>query len=180
MLLFTLLAMGLAMIWYRRLQSRYLIASAVCLGLVGLTWIVERSIQTPRERVRASIVDMTSAFFVKDLSRTVGHVSDQAGDLKLLIGEAYNQIDVGDDVRLTDIQIEMLNQDSRSKTRFRVNGTFGFRGYAFREPTRWEGTWQLESGEWKLIDIVMLDPISGNVVSNFDEDRRILRSRYNN
>lgn len=169
MLLFALLGMICGMTWYRRLQSRYLIMLGACLVLSGATWFIERTIVTNREQVHDSIVGITSAFQKRDLDQTVGYVSKQAQDLRFLIGYAYNLVEIKDDMRVTDIEIDLKNRNSRAKSRFRVNGTINALqgGYTGHQPTRWEATWQIEEGEWRMIDIIQLDPISGNIENDF-------------
>ena len=181
-LLFTLLAMAAGMVWYRRLQSRYLIAMVCCLILIGATWVVERSIVTPRERVHDSVVGIVTAFQQRDLDRTIGYVSNQAKDLKLLIGTAHNLVEVKDDMRLTDINTELLNHDTRAKSKFRVNATVQARqgNYTGHQPTHWEITWQLEGGEWKMINLLRLDPITSNVITDFRQERSAISRTFGN
>lgn len=171
MLLFTLLAMVAAMVWSRRLQARYLVAAAVFLLLVATTWFVEQQIVTERERIHDSVLGITRAFQQRDLEKTVSYVSRRADDLKFLIGTAYNVVEVKDDMRVTDVEIDLLNRQTRARTRFRVNATFAAGGTVDRMPTRWEAIWQLEEQEWRMISIIQLDPVSGNVVNDFSETR---------
>ncbi|WP_417848667.1 hypothetical protein [Thalassoglobus sp.] len=173
MLFLTLAGMMFGMVWYRRLQTRYLIAMAACFLLVGVTWFVEGAIVTEREKVRNSVVAITTSFQQRNLEQTLTHVSRQARGLQLLISSAHNLVKVRDDMRVTDIEIDLLNDNTRAKTRFRVNATIEAIGqsYVGHQPTRWEATWQLEEGEWRIINILQLDPINGNVITDFSEER---------
>lgn len=180
MLLFTLLAMIAGMVWYRRLQSRYLIAMVCCLVMVAATWVIERSVVTARERVHDSVVGIVTAFQQRDLDLTVSYVSNQAEDLKTLIGTAHNLVEVKDDMRLTAIETELLNQNTRAKSKFRVNATIkalhgDYTGY---QPTHWEMTWQLEEGEWRMINLLKLDPITGNVITDFRQERSMISRTF--
>lgn len=180
MLLFTLIALGFGITWSKRLQTRYLILMIVSIGLAGATWFVERAIVTERERVYDSVVGMTHAFQKRQLEETVGYVSMQAPDLKFLIGYAYNLVKISDDMRVTDIEVHLTNQNSRAKSKFRVNGTLqDLRGgYVGHQPTRWETTWQLEEGEWRMIDILQIDPITGNLENDFSTLRDQLQRTF--
>ncbi len=176
MLLFTLLAMISGMVWYRRLQSRYLIIMTCFLLIAGASWAIERTVVTAREQVQNSVTGIVTAFQQRDLDLTVSFISERAEDLKILIGTAYNIVEVKDDMRLTDIEVELLNQKTRAKSRFRVNATVealqgNFTGH---QPTRWETTWQLEGGEWKMINILQIDPITGNVITDFQQERSMI------
>ncbi len=182
MLLFTLLAMISGMVWYRRLQSRYLIVMACCLIIVAATWVVERSVVTAREQVHDSVVGIVTSFQQRDLDRTVSYVSSQAEDLKTLIGTAYNWVEVKDDMRLTAIETELLNQNTRAKSKFRVNATVKAlqRDYTGHQPTHWETTWQLEEGDWRMINILQLDPVTGNVITDFQQERSMISKTFRN
>ena len=107
-------------------------------------------------------------------------MSQRSQDLRFLIGYAYNLVEFKGDMRVTDVEIEMTNNKSRAKTRFRVNGTINalHENYSGHQPTRWEATWQIESDEWKMIDIIQLDPVSGNVVNDFVQMRDHLTQTY--
>lgn len=180
MLLLALIGMSLGMVWYRRLQKRYLAGMLVCFLLAGMTWFIEQQVVTEKERVHASVIGITSAFGDRDLDRTVSYVSQRAQDLRFLIGYAYNLVEFKDDMRVSDVEVELTNNKSRAKTRFRVNGTINalHENYTGHQPTRWEATWQVEAGEWKMIDIIQLDPVSGNVVNDFVQMRGRLQRVY--
>ncbi|MBT5019734.1 MAG: hypothetical protein HON04_13435 [Planctomicrobium sp.] len=180
MLFLTLIGMALGMVWYRRLQKRYLMGMVACFLLAGMTWFVEKQVVTEREKVQASVIGITSAFGERDLDKTVSYVSQRSQDLRFLIGYAYNLVEFKGDMRVTDVEIEMTNNKSRAKTRFRVNGTINalHENYSGHQPTRWEATWQIESDEWKMIDIIQLDPVSGNVVNDFVQMRDHLTQTY--
>lgn len=178
MLLFILIGMACGIFGYQRLQKRYAVLMATCLLLAVATWFIERAIVTERERVHTAVVDIVTAFQQRDLERTLDRVSKRAQDLKFLIGHAYNIVKIRDDMRLTDIQVTLSNQKTRAKTLFRVNATLEARNASFREPTRWEATWQIEENEWRMIDIRQLDPISGNVMNDFSELRDLLSRTF--
>lgn len=180
MLFLTLIGMALGMVWYRRLQKRYLMGMVVCFLLAGMTWFVEKQVVTEKEKVYASVIGITTAFGERDLDKTVSFVSQRSQDLRLLIGTAYNLVEFDKDMRVTDIEIEMTNNMSRAKTRFRVNGTIKAlkQNYSGHQPTRWEATWQVEAGEWEMIDIIQLDPVSGNVINDFVQMREQLNQTY--
>lgn len=180
MLFLALIGMALGMVGYRRLQKRYAAGMIICFLLVGMTWFIEKQVVTEKERVHASVIGITTAFGDRDLDKTVGYVAQRSQDLRFLIGYAYNLVEFKGDMRVTDIEIEMTNNESRAKTRFRVNGTISAlkQSYTGHQPTRWEATWQVEAGEWKMIDIIQLDPVSGNVENDFTQIRGRLQQAY--
>lgn len=168
MLLLTLLGIGFGLVWYRRLQGRYLLVMVSCFALAGVTWVIENQIVTDKEKVHTSVMGITTSFQQRDLDKTVSYVSQRAQGLRFLIGYAYNHVEIKG-MRVTDIEVELSNKNSRAKSRFRVNGILNaLQGnYQGHQPTRWEATWQVEAGDWRMIDIIQLDPISGNVINDF-------------
>ncbi len=182
MLFLTLAGMIFGMVWYRRLQTRYLIGMGTCLLLVVGTWFVDRAIVTTREQVQDSVYAVTRSFQQRDLDATIKHISKRAEGLRLLVGTAYNVVNIRDDMRVTDLEIDLLNKNTRAKTRFRVNATIEAPSYNYtgHQPTRWEATWQLEEGEWRMIGILRLDPINGNVITDFSKERAWAKRMFGN
>lgn len=174
MLLFGILAMFAALTWYRQQKLVYLVLVFVCLTASVLTWFVEQSIITPQERVHDAVVDITHAFQERDLPRTLAHVSARGDDLKALITLFIDQVKI-EEMRLTDIQVELTSGGTRAVSRFRLNAKFSLYGYSSREPTRWESRWQLEENEWKLIDVMRLDPLTGDVMYEDQDVRKLVR-----
>ena len=172
-LLFGILAMLSALTWFRQRRSLFLTCSAVCLVAIGATWFVERAIVTDRERVTDAVVGITHAFQQQDLERTTSYVSARNDDLKALINVFIYQVIIKD-MRLTDIQVELTSGNTRAVCRFRVNANFQMGDIATREPTRWETRWQLEANEWKMIDVIRLNPLTGDVMYHDEEVRRYL------
>ena len=172
MLLFAILGMLAGYAWYHRLQSRYMWMMVGCLAAAAITWFVERSIETHRERVTSSVVEITTAFQQQDLKRTLSYVSEGSPDLKALVSGVIWMISI-ENMRLTDTQVELTSGKTRAVSRFRINADFGFGNTTYREPTRWKARWQLEEGEWKMIDITQLDPLTGDVTFDFLHLRQV-------
>lgn len=168
-------AIACVIAWSRRQQGIYLIA-VVGLALLSLgIWFVERSIVTERERVEIAVRTLTTAFQQRDLDRTLSQVSKQSPDVRALVAFGYNLVEIGDDMRVSDVRVEMIAGGSRAVSQFRVNGTLTARagGYSQHQPTRWEARWQLEANEWRMIDIQELDPITGETLDRLTRYRNI-------
>lgn len=157
-------AVLLVIMWAQRRQAKYLLGVVGMAALAAGIWRVEQLIVTERERVSDSIYEITSAFQKRDLTRTLSFVSDRALDLKALVTFGYNVVTVNDDMRVTDVVVEMAGENTRAISRFRVNATVTAGNYSQRTPSRWEARWQLEAGEWRMISIQELDPITGEQI----------------
>lgn len=164
--------------WSQRRQNVLLLAAAACFLLAAGAWLLDLSVVTPREEIRADVYGIVRAFQRRDLERTVSYVSDSAKDLKLIIGTAYNLIEVHDDMRISDVQAELIAQNQRAKTRFRVNATVTHELGSQHVSSLWEARWQREPGGWKMIDIVPFDPITGERVYWVDYLRSNVRRIY--
>ena len=162
--------------WYQRQQARYLGGALLALVLAGAGWMIERMIVTAGEHIESAVYAMTSAFQERDLDRTLSHVSKQAPDVRALVGFGYNLVEVGDDMRVTDVQVKMSGKNTRATSRFRVNATVNSRvGHDFgHQPSRWETKWQLEGEEWRVIDIRELDPLTGEELNRITKYRHLV------
>jgi len=182
-ILLFVVAVGLGIAWSRRQQPQFLIGIGLCLLLSIGVWVLDRSVVTTREALADNVVQMTKAFQERDLDRTISYVSPHARALRMLIGTAYNILEIRDDMRVTDIQVEMKGQETRAVTRFRVNATFiphipGYPEAQNRVATRWEAKWQLEGDQWRMIDIIELNPITGEREDRIDVVRFMVDKIY--
>ncbi|MCA8993445.1 MAG: hypothetical protein KDA88_15760 [Planctomycetaceae bacterium] len=159
--------------WMANRRAIWLGAAGFFVALMPLVWWLEIQIVTPREQVEQSILDITSAFQQKDSEETLKHISPGAPHIKILAAGALKLVDVSDDMRVSDIQIELTNEDSIAKAKFRVNARVGLLGQTEKQhqPTRWDATWRKEGEEWLLFKITELDPITGEPLDRFGQLR---------
>jgi hypothetical protein len=156
-------------------QRTKFIAPILLLAAVAIiVYVVEQQVVTERERVEQSIHDVAAAFQKQDVDATLEHFSEQALLLRAAALWALTTVQVQDDLRITDVSIEMKNADSRARSHFRANGTFAVVGYGDvgHQPTRWNVDWQKEGGEWRIIYAERLDPITGEVMAIDEESVR--------
>jgi|GEM_PF-2022617 len=153
------------------------IAGCLFLGIAGV--VIDNAVTTPREQIEAGIIGITTAFQERKYDEMQSYISESAWDVQLLAAEAFNRIKVIGELRVTDIQIELLAQDQRARSRFRVNGNISeLSGMEARLSTMWESKWQQESTGWKMIEIIALDPMSGEQMSYLESYREAARRRY--
>lgn len=145
------------------------------LGVLAIgVYVIEEQIVTERERVETSIHEVAAAFQRQDMTGTLAYFSEQALTLRLKAAGALLGVQVQDDLRITDVSVEMSNSESRARAHFRANGSFSVVPYGDvgHQPTRWNVDWQKEGGEWRIVNVERLDPINGEVMDIFESSQR--------
>lgn len=162
MLLATIAGVGIAMFLSSQ-RAKYLAAALPLLVLGPILYVVEQRIVTERERVERAVAGVANAFEHHDPIATVGYFSNNAVALRRMVQWTIDNVEVTGDLSVTDLSITMRNQDSRAVSFFRANGPIAVNGFGDvgHRATLWELTWQKEGGEWRIIDVQRLDPISG-------------------
>lgn len=134
--------------------------AALCCVLAGGVYLLDAAIITPAEQVEGLVVRLCQEFRRKD-PQALDHFSASAPELRALCATAMEMVEVDDDLRLTDFQTRVTNQDSRAVTHFRANATLRVQGFGSvgRQPARVELTWAKEGSDWKIIALRRLNPV---------------------
>lgn len=161
--------------WSTTQRIKYLIAAIIILLGAVTIHFVEQAIVTPSEQVEQNLYDLVLTFARE--SRELGGSSnkplpDSIQCLRFFsvqdtvdrarVAAALLVADVDEDVRVTDVQIRMTNEDTRAITHFRANATVRAGSFSGHHASRWELTWQREGGEWKVTQTKMLNIINGS------------------
>lgn len=156
-----MVAVGLFIAYTRQRRWQVLPGIFACVLAGAAAIAMDEVIETPREQVFQAIQDILDAFQNKQVDRLLGLISDQSPDLQERAAGACEAVTVTNR-RLTDVTIELLAQDARATTRFRVNANIQVpsMGINTREPTMWECRWQREGDGWKVFTVQQLDPIT--------------------
>jgi hypothetical protein len=167
-------AIAFAVAFISTQRTKFIAPILLLAALAIIVYVVEQQVVTERERVEQSIHDVATAFQSQDVEGTLEHFSEQALLLRAAVMGAVAAVQVQDDLRITDVSIEMKNADSRARAHLRANGTFEVVGYGDvgHQPTRWNVDWQKEGGQWRIIYVERLDPITGEVMGIFEESVR--------
>ena len=161
--------------WHSQRKTVFLAGSALCVALCGIVFVVEELIVTERERVEQRLSDFAAAFQRDSMQpgvpnlllggpepASLSFISKRAEDVRRMAGQALALVDISEDVRISDVRTTMTNNNSRAITQFRATATVSAGGFnAIRQPTRWELTWQLENGDWKVIRATRLHFLTG-------------------
>jgi hypothetical protein len=111
---------------------------------------------------------MAAAFEARDAQGLLSHISAREASLQALVSGAFKLITHVEGLHITDVSVDVLAAGSRARSHLRANGRFTAAGYGDigHQPTRWELTWQKEAGDWKLIKVTRLNPISGEAIES--------------
>lgn len=155
-------------LWNNDRRNLYFILTFVFLAMTGIIYAVERAIVTDGEKLHQEVVVLCDQFRKRDPA-TLSHFSATASDLKALCQTAMDTVEIGDDLRLTDFNTKLTNQNSRASVHFRANATISVSGFRQHYPFRCILGFQKEAGDWKIVDVQRLDPIKGDQIGVMDK-----------
>ncbi|MBI1311791.1 hypothetical protein GC176_10910 [bacterium] len=160
--------------WSTTQRPRLLLGVPLALLAAVVIYFVEQSIVTDREQVEADL-DSLLHTFVEESQELHGSASQTPANLRTLdffsaqnttdrarVAAALNLV-VVEDVRITDVQTRLTNEDTRAVTHFRANGNVSLSGSSggSHYSSRWELTWQKEAGRWTVTRTKMLNIMTG-------------------
>jgi len=137
----------------------------VVLGvLIGATgFALDEWSVTPREKLTNDVRQLCLAFKARDLDRTLSYISKRAPEVEQKARLGIEVVEVGADLTVRDVDVELLSGGTRARTRFSANATVSLRPrQSFgRQPSLWEVTWEREGEDFRIIKVVRLDPVGG-------------------
>ena len=159
-----MIGMGLAFAANSQQKPRLYVAAGFMVILCGLTYFIENIVVTEAEKIEKSIHDLAEAFHENDRGSTLNYFSPQDLELQNLANTALDKVDIQDDYRITDLQIQTSADNTLAQSHFRVNVTATVMGFSgeFRQPTRWILKWRKESDKWRITEVERLEPLGGN------------------
>ena len=171
MLIAGLAALVCFALWNSNRRGRHLVTALVCLLLCAGFYFLERAIVTEGERLQQLVVSLCDDFRNKRPA-TVNYFSDAAPELKVLVLSAMALVKIHEDLRLTDFSTNLTNQNSRGTVHFRANATLSVTGHGKvgHQPARIVLTFQREQGEWKIIEVERLHPLTGEKIETLAQD----------
>lgn len=155
-------------VWSSSRRSLFLMLAIAFGASCGGIYFLERAIVTEGERVQQRVVQLCEDF--RDKKPVVlDYVSDSRPALKVLFGTALATVTIRD-LRLSDFQSTVTNENSRATVHFRANATVNVVGYGDvgYQPARLILTFQREKGEWKIIEVERLNPLNGKRMEVMD------------
>jgi hypothetical protein len=155
--------------WTAKRRRIDLILAASCLLLGIGCYALDVFVETPREKIMQNIYDLTSAFQAQDVDKTISYFSPQAPE-RIVIQSMLSKVKVHNDLRVTDLSVTFKAANSLAISHFRANASVSATIGTLTtdipyQPSRWELDWQREAGEWKIVKVHRLNPVTGKEIA---------------
>ena len=153
-------------------RARFLLALPLLLAAITI-YFAEIAIVTDSEQVENNLLSLVSTFAEESHQFGAGSTTKPEQVRCQSFFAVNNTVDrtrvvaalmfvqVQGDIRVTDVRIQLTNNDTMAVTHFRANGTFAAGSQSGHHPSRWEMTWQKQAGEWKITRTKMLNVVNG-------------------
>jgi hypothetical protein len=156
---------SLAVLWLSlgslRGNGKLAAAGGVCALLAAGAFVLDALVVTDRERVQEGVVAAVGAFERGDREGLLSYFSPRALCERSLAEFAVRSVTPEQPLSLKDVRVELSHEDSIAQTTFRVNGRIAFQGRSLgHQPSQWRMTWRREGGEWRIIRVMELDPLT--------------------
>lgn len=142
-----------------------------CLLGCPLIYFLESAITTESEVVEQVVRDLAEDVEADRQQAVLDMLSDNVAEVRQLVATGMSRFDVDEDLTITDLSVEMLEEGQLAKAHFRANGTVnmksssGMRGKRF--PSRWHVYFERDGNDWKVTKFERLNPISGETMPIF-------------
>ncbi len=142
-------------------------------GLTGLLvlaavgcYVADWLIVTEREKLEQRLDDLGEAVRQLNSARVVEYLSPAALPERAIVQTGMALIESIENLNWRVVSIQMKADDSLADTDVRANATVRLRGGLDlgHQPTRWLLSWRREGGQWKIIRIQRLNPVTGESI----------------
>lgn len=159
--------------WSTTQRPRLLLGVPLLLLVAVVIYFVELSIVTDLEQVEADLHSLLNTFVEEsqEMHRSSGQAPANLRSLDFFsaqntidrarVAAAVNLVVIDKDMRITDVQTRLTNENTRAVTHFRANGNVGHSGAGGHFSSRWELTWQKEGDRWTVARTKMLNVMTG-------------------
>ncbi len=160
-IIFVMIGLGLAFAAHSNQKPRLYVAAGFMAILCGLTYYIEHIVVTDREKVEDAIYKLADSFQRNDRAGMLSNFPPVDIDLQNLANTAMDMVDIEDDYRITDMDVDVSADSTLAKSTFRVNATASVYGVSSEARTRWELNWRKDGGKWRIVEVKRLEPLSG-------------------
>ena len=115
--------------------------------------------------------DLVEAFVRGDRDRVVSCFSAKAPDLRALAVRGLDLVEFPSGIDVKDMSVRVSNENTRAVSLFRANGVVSVKGLGGQNhmASRWQVTWQKEGDDWKIVEVVRLDPYKDESIPILDQ-----------
>ncbi|MDA0834430.1 MAG: hypothetical protein O2955_07300 [Planctomycetota bacterium] len=163
--LFCLLAYGST----QRRNVLYIALASVAFAPLFVLW--DELVETESEIIGAAVVDMANDFRHGDVDGVLAWIDPHELKLKGVVYAAAELVDVTSDIRITAMDVKLIEGTNDATSDFRANADLNVKGFGNvgRQPTRWLLTWRKENDQWRIIGIDRKNPLTGDPIRIFDK-----------
>lgn len=145
-------------------------------GLTGLLilaavgcYVADWLVVTEREKLEQHLKDLGDAVARVDTKRVLEFISPAALPQRAVVHTGMALVESIEDLNWRVVSIQLKAGDSLADTDIRANARVRLRGVGDfgYQPTRWLLSWRREGGEWRIVDIQRLNPVTGEPVPIF-------------
>lgn len=146
------------------------VLAAVFLLLSGGVWLLDQASVSVAENVQNSAQELLNGFITRDLTAIHSRISETTPELRDAAEKGLKLVSLGDSFHMKDVEVEVSENGTQATMKLRANGpvTLQGEGYSQNAATRWETTWVLENGIWKLSAYKRLSVINNKPIGAFD------------
>lgn len=169
-LILAVVALVFGLAWNATHRSLYFLSALGCVALGLVVLVVEEMVVTEAEEVEAQVYALAEAVTRGEHEKVLDFLSKDAGSLRAQIGSHMEDIQVEDNLRITDLQVAHESGSSQAKSHFRANGSVTWKkSFTDNIATRWNLTWEKNQGTWKIIQVERLHPIKDEVIGTWSD-----------
>ena len=140
--------------------------AGLCALLAVGTFFLERALISTGEEIEAELEQMLVHFRNADTDAISSQIAPDNTELVDLAQRGINMVSVSESFHIQDVRAEATNDGVQATVTFRANGqvTLKSGGYSGHAATLWQTQWRLIDGQWKLSEVVRLDPRTGQEI----------------
>lgn len=137
---------------------------------VMAVWVVDQLVVTSGESLGMELETMLGNFKQDDLPAIHQQIDESAPGLRKAAENGLKLVQLDPGFHIRDLKVQVSESGATATAHLRANGRLKLRDSAQEQHigTRWETTWQLQAGQWKLTGVKRLDPINGQEIGILD------------
>ena len=141
--------------------------AVVCLLLAGALFVVERQVVTSSEQLDEQLEALRLGFLEESEEQIFAQISPGAPELREMARDGLKRVQLTPLFHLRDIEVSPGADGETAEVSLRANGLLTIRqsSSTHHVATRWRTSWRRESGVWKLVKVVRLNPLTGEEIA---------------
>jgi hypothetical protein len=158
-------------VWTSQKRGAWLVGALTAVIAAAAVFFIEKAIITEGERIEKHVRDLVEAFVRGDRERVVSYFSAKAPELRALALRGLDLVEFPSGIDVKDMSVRVSNENTRAVSLFRANGVVSIKGLGGQGhmPSRWQVTWQKEGSDWKIVEVVRLQPYKDEAMQILDQ-----------